>query len=322
MKKLVYGLGLTLAIAVAAQGLSGWIPGVGSVSLAILLGMLVANLCPLGERFQPGIKFSEKTVLSYAIALMGFKLQLQVIGRLGLPALLIVLSTMAVTLSAAFLIGKYLKYGSSFCAIMGAGNAVCGSSAIAAVAPVTGAREEEIGLSVGVVNLMGTLGIFTLPILGHVLHFSNLQSSFMIGGTLQAIGHVVAAGFSVNDQVGDLATLIKMMRVLMIGPVVVLASLAFSRPEAKAARKFYLPGFIVAFMVCSVLGSIFSHDQVLLPHLKHLAKYLLMVAMAGVGMKIRFKELLHQGPKALFFGVCIATVQLAFILVLVTLFLR
>ena len=100
--------------------------------------------------------------------------------------------------------------------LLGVGNAVCGSSAIAAVSPVIKAEESDTGISIGVVNFLGTIGIFILPALAiKVLHFADLQASTLIGGSLQAVGQVVAAGFSVSDNVGEIATIIKMARIAM-----------------------------------------------------------------------------------------------------------
>lgn len=317
MKKFVPGLLITIAIAVCAKFASQFIPGIGSVALAIILGIIVGNTVTFGKNCSAGIAFSEKKILTYAIALMGLELELHGLGQLGFAAVMVVLPTMVITIVAALIIGRAIGYSSRFSTLMGVGNVVCGSSAIAAVAPAVNANEDEIGVSIGIVNLMGTIGIFTLPILAHMLTFSDLQSSYLIGGVLQAIGQVVAAGFSMSDDIGDKATIIKMLRVLMIGPVVIIFSMINKSSGTSQSKNKFIPGYIIGFIVFSIIGSVFHNDTIAIPHLKVLAKFLLMIAMAGVGMKIRFSELLRQGPKALMFGSIIAAIQLLLITTLI-----
>ena len=305
------GLVVTVVIALCAKGLSFIIPNIGAVTLAILLGILAGNFLPLGARFKKGIQLSEKRILSYAIMLMGLKLNLHTIFELGVTPAVLVVSTVCTTIGGALLIGRWLGYGHRFGVLMGVGNAVCGSSAIAAVAPVVKGEEDEIGISIGVVNLMGTIGIFLLPGVIYLLHLPEIKGAYLIGGILQAVGHVVAAGFSVSDDVGNIATLIKMVRVLLIGPVVLLFSFLSSSNGAVKGKKLHIPGFIIGFIVCMIIGTVFHADQLILPHLKVLSKYLLMVAMAGVGMKIKYADLIKQGPKALLYGSLIFCLQIS-----------
>lgn len=324
MKKLAPGLMVTVVIALAAKVLSHVIPHIGAVTLAIILGIIVSNLIPLDKKFGDGIKFSEKNILTFAIILMGFKLNLFELGGMGASVFFVIIPMMLTTIVTAVLLGKVFGYSSGFSILMGAGNAVCGSSAIAAVAPAVEAEEEEIGVSIGIVNLLGTIGIFLIPVIAHLFTLSDVKSSYLVGGTLQAVGQVIAAGFSINENVGDSATLIKMLRVLMIGPVVMGVSI-FNKTTKKSKDKKKLsqvvPPYIIGFFICCVLGSIFNSDTYVLPHLKLAAKLLLTVAMAGIGMKIKFASLMSHGPKALLFGTLIATIQIAFVLGVVLVFL-
>ena len=323
MKNLLPGLMVTISIALAAKVLSHVIPNIGGVTLAIILGIIVGNLVPLGNKFSDGIKFSEKNILTCAIVLMGFKLNLFELGGMGASVFFVIIPMMLTTIVSAVLLGKLFGYTSRFSVLMGAGNAVCGSSAIAAVAPAVQAEEEEIGVSIGIVNLLGTIGIFLIPVIAHLFTLSDVKSSYLVGGTLQAVGQVVAAGFSINEKVGDSATLIKMLRVLMIGPVVMIVSILSKTTHAKGKKKLsqMVPPYIIGFFICCVLGSVFNSDTYVLPHLKVAAKLLLTVAMAGVGMKIKFTSLMAHGPKALLFGTLIAAIQIAFVLAVTLLFI-
>ncbi len=320
MKKYLPGLLITIVIAIVAQLLSRYLHVIGAISLAIILGIVVGNLYKFEGIFGKGIQFAEKNLLLYAIVLMGFNLKLLELKQMGSSVFLIVLPTMAVTFGAALVFARLLGFSHAYGLLMGAGNAVCGSSAIAAVAPVTTADEEEIGVSIGIVNLLGTGGMFILPLLAGILQLSQMQSSYLIGGVLQAIGQVVAAGFSLSDQIGDSATLVKMLRVLMIGPVVMLVSL-FNQSKGLGNKNKFIPTYIIGFIICSVIGSLLPGDTLVIPYLRQLAKLLLTVAMAGVGLKIRFSSLLVHGPKALLFGVLINVVQILYILGVLLIFM-
>lgn len=309
MKKWFPGLLITILIALTAKLSSLVISNLGVVTIAIILGIIAGNLFNFKPVYSPGIKFSEKRILEAAIVLMGFKLQLNVVAELGGEAFLVIIPIMLVTIITGVLASKMFGSSRKFGILMGIGSAVCGASAIAAVAPSVNPKEEEIGVSVGVVNLMGTLGIFFMPLLGYVLGYSDIQESYLIGGTLQAIGHVVAAGFSVNDYVGDTATLIKMIRVLMIGPVALIAAYIFSAKSGKGG-KLKIPPFIIGFMICSILGTLIREYSQITHFLGHLSKFLLAIAMAAVGMKIRYYDLIRQGPKALMIGGVIFSVQI------------
>ncbi len=322
MRKIIPGLLLTFLIAICAKLVSSEIHVIGAISLAIIFGILVGNTIKLGDKYANGIKFSEKNLLTYAIVLMGFKLQLIELGEMGSTVFLVVLPTMFVTFCSAIMIGRFMGFSKSYSLLMGAGNAVCGSSAIAAVAPVTEANEEEIGVSIGIVNLLGTVGMFMLPLIAGILTLSSSQSSYLVGGVLQAIGQVVAAGFSISDKVGDTATLIKMLRVIMIGPIVMIITLFNKTTTSNITKRKFIPSYIIGFFVCSVIGSIFHGDHVILQYLKMLANILLTVAMAGVGMKISFRSLINHGPKALLFGLLVNLTQIIFVLIIILVFIQ
>lgn len=313
MKKRLPGLLITLSIAIFAKFISSIFMGIGAITLALLLGIIAGNLINFSPVHTPGIRFSEKKILEFAIVLMGFNLQLDVVTKLGSEAFLIVIPLMAITIITGIIIstafGNSLKFGT----LIGVGSAVCGASAIAAVAPSVNAKENELGVSIGVVNLLGTLGIFLLPPLGYFLNFSDIEQSYLIGGTLQAIGHVIAAGFSVNDTVGDTATLIKMIRVLMIGPVALIAAFLFSSSTPGSPRKLQVPGFIIGFIICSILGTLLQAYPQVVHQLSQLSKFLLAIAMAAIGIKIRYIDLIKQGPKALVIGAIIFSVQVLLI---------
>ena len=159
-----YGIILCIAIALISLFLSKYI-NIGSVSIAIVLGLIIGNTINPGDIFQEGITYSEKHVLSFAIALLGINLDYKILAELGYTTLLIIIIAMAVTISSSIILGKIFKFDQKLAILLGIGNGVCGSSAIAATEQIIGANEEEVGLSIAIVNFMGTLGIFYFHLL-------------------------------------------------------------------------------------------------------------------------------------------------------------
>lgn len=316
------GIFLAAVIGLTSKYLAGLIPNLGGVSLAIVAGLVFRNTLGISSRFQPGIVYAKKKILALAIILMGLKLQLTVLADLGFDFILVIMIMVVSTIGLGFFIGRALGLSRSFSLLLGIGNGICGSSAIGAAAPIIAHKEREVGLSIGVVNLLGTVGIFLLPILANLLQLSAAKSGLMVGGTLQAVGQVVAAGFSISDKVGRLATVVKMGRILMLGPVVL--GLNFFKPsqlekeEATAQTNYKIPPFILGFLVFSLLGSLNLIPLGLANFLKDISKLLLIIAMAGIGLNIELSSLTKQGPTALLGGILIFIGQLSLITILIS----
>lgn len=318
MKTYLSGVLVTTGTAMAAYLMSPLFQGVGSVTLAILLGMVIGNIFRFSPALSNGIQFSEKKILEAAIVLMGFKLQVSAVVSLGTTSFMVIIPVMLTTILLGVGVSVLWGTGKKFGTLIGVGSAVCGASAIAAIAPSVNAKESELGVSIGVVNLMGTVGIFFFPPIIYLLNLSDTESAYLIGGTLQAIGHVIAAGFSINESVGDTATLIKMIRVLMIGPIALMASIVFSS-SSNFSSKLKIPPFILGFILCSFLGELLLDTPYLLKGISQISKFLLAIAMAAVGMKIRYIDLIQQGPKALGIGTIVFTAQILILALILSL---
>jgi uncharacterized integral membrane protein (TIGR00698 family) len=312
-----YGIALCTIIGIAALFSSEYIP-VGSVTLAIIFGMVVGNITKLGEAFAKGIHFTEKQILPLAIALMGVNLNFMVLKELGYKSILIIMVAIIITLLSSLLLAKVFNFDKKFALLLGIGNGICGSAAIAATEQIIGVQKKDVGLSVAIVNFLGTLGIFLLPTFSTVLlNFNNIDSGVLIGNTLQAIGQAVAAGYSIDEVAGQTATIIKMGRILMLTPVVFMLILVFSRKNrvSRAGRKTKqqgIPLFIIGFILLS-LGPTFG----LLPKgviaiISQISHYALIVAMAGIGLKITFDNILRDGKAALLIGSIIFLIQIMF----------
>ncbi|MHC4390110.1 MAG: YeiH family protein [Planctomycetota bacterium] len=312
------GLTLALLVAAAAVASSRWAPSVGAVTIAILLGALVANVWTVPKRFAPGIQFCEKRILALAIALLGLRLDLGSLRALGLRGAILIVVCMTVLILLARGLARVLGIKPGLALLVGVGTAVCGSSAIAAAAPLVAEEREQVGIAVSVVNLLGTLGIFLLPPLVAGWGLTVAESALTIGGSLQAVGHVVAAGITVSDDVARLATAVKMGRVALLLPVLVLLGTFVRRPEPglgeAGAKRTLLPGYLVAFCALAAVGNLDVVPASVLKPVATASKLLLAVAMAAIGLRIRIAVLFRQGPRALALGVLLFALALGLFL--------
>lgn len=309
------GIILCCVIGAAAILVADFVP-LGAVAVAIVLGILVGNLIRPGAIFQGGITYSERPVLSFAIALMGVNLNFLILRELGIRSLFLIIAAMAVTILSSLFLARFLRTDRKLALLLGIGNGVCGSSAIAATEGIIGADKEQVGLSVAIVNFLGTIGIFLLPYLGvGILHFTDLNSGLLIGNTLQAVGQVVAAGFSVGDTAGQTATLVKMGRILMLTPVILILIGSFAggkTSRGKGNKKAGMPLFIVGFFLFSLIPTLGLFPEGAIHVISRISHYALILAMAGIGLRITFSSILRNGKEALVLGGLVFVVQIVF----------
>lgn len=334
IKKNALGFLACLIIAIIAQGIAKIFPSIGAALFAIGIGIICGNTFLNKPCFDAGTKFSERNLLEYSIVLTGATLILGDIFALGLNGLAFIAVQMTFTIFIAYIIGRKFGFGKKFSLLMSAGNAVCGSSAIATVSPVVKADSKDKGISITIVNVTGTILMIVLPILtGIFYNHEVMQTSAMIGGTLQSIGQVIASAQLVGGQVIETATIFKIIRIIFI----VFVALAFSRMNVEndnsglfsksqnsehTAVKTGVPWFIIGFFIMAIL-----HTFGIIPApLSHVAKLVSqqfeIIALAAIGMRVKFKDLASEGPKALLYGVSVGACQIIFAFILIKLFIH
>lgn len=323
IKNTAPGLLLTFLIALSSIYFSSFIL-IGSVAIAILIGLLVNNIfLNKIEVFKSGISFSEKQLLSYAIILLGASLDFNSMSFLTIDKILIILVMIFISIFFCYLIGKLIGLPKNLSLLLGMGNGVCGSSAIAGASKVIDTDENEVGISITIVNILGALSIFVLPyILNNFFSYlTDQQSGFIIGSTVQAVGQVTAAGFIINYNVGEYAILIKMIRIIMLGPLLLLLNfLPFKKSLNKTNQFFSIPFFVIGFLIMAMLASFNLIPDNILLLLTKISKFLFIVAMAGIGLKISFKSILGFGLKPFIVALASFTIQIIFALIIVNLF--
>jgi len=299
MREKLPGLGLSALIAGLATFLASVIPGFGSVTLALLLGIAVRNTVGIGSA-GPGVTFSAKKILALAVALLGSRIDAGSIAELGFGVLGVLVVVVAVPIGLAWLLRSEDK---GVMRLTGVGTGICGSAAIAAAAPLVHNDDRDVGVAVGVVNLWGTLGMFALPFICSLLAFSPQQVALVLGGGLQAMGHVVGAGMGMSPEVGELAVAIKMGRVALLVPTIFILSAG-----GKGAK---IPWDLQVFVLLAVLANLGWIPEFWLDLLGEVAKIALGVAMAGIGLRIALGPLLRQAPRVMLFGLLFWLAQLA-----------
>lgn len=330
--------GLIICIVLAQLGVffGKFIPSIGGAPLAIFFGMLAGNTFAKSKIFADGSKFSESDLLSYSIVLLGGTLSVKTIFQLGFSGIGFILIQMLVTITAAILIGKKLGFSKKFQSLMASGNAVCGSSAIGATAPVVDAQDGDKGISITIVNLTGTVLMFALvPIANALFNFDTLKTSALLGGILQSVGQVVAAGSMVNEHVLEMATIFKIVRIVFLVFVVMFFAKRHSSPEVNEIRddaeyvleketyakekknKISVPWYIIGFFILCTLFSLGFIPVQVSKIFKLISSKFEIIALAGIGMRVKISELIAQGPKASIYGLAIGSVQVVTALTLI-----
>lgn len=326
IKKIVPGFFVCLIIAMISKVIAKFIPSLGAATFAIFLGIIAGNTVFNKEKYEEGSKFSERDLLSYSIVLMGATLDLTDIASVGMGGILFIVLQMTFTIVIAFIIGRNLGFNRKFSLLMSAGNAVCGSSAIASVSEVIEPSNKDKGLSVTIVNITGTVLMFILPMIAGVIYNNDtIHSSALIGGTLQSVGQVIASGEFINEHVVEMAAIFKIIRILLIVAVVVLFSKVNSSEEGKLFKdnkkvgkvKVKVPWYIIGFFILSIINTLGLIPKGLSTEAHLVSGQLEIIALAAIGMRVKFKDLIKEGPKGMLYGALVGVAQIVFALILI-----
>ncbi len=333
IKGILPGFLVCAALALVAKVIGGFIPTVGAATFAIFLGILAGNTFLDRPVMETGTKFSESRLLEYSIVLMGATLNLGDVISVGPTGLAFILLQMAVTITAAFFIGRRLGFTKKFSLLMCAGNAVCGSSAIGSVSPVVKADSKDKGLSITIVNVTGTFLMILLPIFTGIFYQHEvLNTSAMIGGTLQSIGQVIASAKFVTDEVVEMATVFKIIRIIFL----VLVAFAFSRMNIEEGKKLFaknesgerekikagIPWFIIGFFLFSIVNSLHAIPGAVSSAAHAVSGEFEIIALAAIGMRVKFKTIISEGPKAMLYGGMVGVCQVLCAFALIFLLFR
>ena len=327
IKSILPGFIVALIVALSSMFLAKFVPALGAAPIAIFLGMFVGNIFLNQKVFQGGYKFSESDLLSYSIVLLGATLSISTISEIGLNGVMFIVLQMTATIIGALYIGKKLGFAQNFRFLMASGNAVCGSSAIAATAPVIDADDNDKGIAITIVNVTGIVLMFLLPLLGDILYKNDtLHTSAIVGGILQSMGQVVASGAMVNEGVKDLSTIFKIVRIIFLVVVVFVfghlknktnKEIAVEEVEDVKNRKIKVPWYVIGFFIMCGLFSVNIISSDLSALCKEVSKVLEIIALAAIGLRVNIRELIKQGKNATLYAMFVGLVQIVSAVVLI-----
>ena len=327
-RQMIAGILLTLAVALVAKFVSPWLPTLGAEALAMVLGIILGNTVFAQQRWGAGVKWAEKYPIEIGIAALGLNVTLQNIESLGWTGIIFILLQMLATiLVVMWLGGRVFKVAPQTAMLMGAGNAVCGSSAIASVAPAVGATDDQRRTSVATVSLAGVVLLFVLPIIGPaVFPHNDLLVSALIGGTVQSVGQVSGTASLVGGDVVTYAPIFKMLRVIMLSVAVILMARHASKLtpiEATAPKtSVKIPWFVMVFVVLMLVNSFISLPHVLTGTAHEITSFFGIVNLAGIGLNLKWQTIKQSGMKFLGYGLVTIIFQVVLAIVLITVLMK
>ena len=313
IKKNGAGLLLCLVIAIPSWLLGQAVPVIGGPVFAILAGMIITLIITKKEAFSPGINYASKKILQAAVVFLGFGMNLAEILAKGKQSLPIILSTISTSLIIAFILYKALKLRTNNAILVGVGSSICGGSAIAATAPVINASDEEVAQSISVIFLFNVIAALIFPTLGAMLGLSNEGFGMFAGTAVNDTSSVTAAATAWDGIHGsntlESAAIVKMTRTLAIIPItLVLAIWRGGREKNAEGSSFSLrrsfPFFVLFFVLASVVTTVFRLPAEVTAPLKELSKFLIVMAMAAIGLNTNIIKLVKTGGKPIFTGFC------------------
>ena len=333
--RLLPGLVLTALLTTLAYSLDR-LPGLGllgTLGLALVLGLACRALFGLPKAAAPGVTFSAKTLLNLGVILLGVRLNFALLYAAGPSVLLLDLLVVGAGMLTIERLGKRMGLTRGLRLALAVGSSICGPSAIAAAVPIIGANDDEVSVAVGTVSLLGALGAVGYILLAPLLDLGPRAYGLMTGATLQSVGHVLAAGAAGGAGALDLATLTKLTRVALLAPVLLVVGwllarygeagcketgregAGLERISSPKTRPPLLPGFLIGFLALGTLNSFGLIPRSLINILNPASVVLTTVAMAGIGLGVNFGVLRRIGGGAavlalLGFGMIIAVAAL------------
>ena len=324
-KKYLPGLLLCFGIALIAWILGRQFTIIGGAVFGIVLGM-AAGLIKRPEAFDTGIRFTSKKILQYSIILLGFEMNMGNVIKVGTQSLFVMLFTLSASFITAFVIGKALKVPGDMAVLIGVGTSICGGSAIAATAPVIKAKDEDVAQAISTIFLFNIIAVFLFPALGSLFGLSDIGFGMWAGTAVNDTSSVVAAASSWSQRAGnstalEFATIVKLTRTLMIVPITLVLAVYTSRKARKSGTaigtdngksvvkgnysfKKVFPWFVLGFLAAALMYTFLPIPAAVSAFLVQAGKFLIVMAMAAIGLNTNLRKLLTQSVKPLLLGLC------------------
>ena len=283
--------------------------GISPLIIGIVLGMFYGNTLRgnLPKRFQTGILFSTKSILRTGIVLYGFRLTFQNISEVGLVGITVSISIVVSTFIIGYFVGnKLLKLDKDTTVLISAGSSICGAAAVLATEPLLKSDNYKASIAIGTVVVFGTISMFLYPFLYQfgILDLSPSAMGVYLGGTLHEVAHVVGAGNAIADSTANTAVIVKMLRVMLLAPFLLILSIwirnKVSNSNEKSTTKITIPWFAVGFMGIVAFNSLGLLSINVVNVINTLDTFLLTMAMTGLGMETRLEKFRGVGFKPIY----------------------
>lgn len=303
--------GLVLAVAVATLAVAAealqrvWLGAayLDGLVLAIVAGTLIHTGLGLDARLGRGVQFASKTLLEIAIVLLGATISAGALAASGPAMILAVMAVVVLALAASYLVARRLGLDKRMATLVACGNSICGNSAIMATAPVIAASAEDVAASIAFTAALGVLVVLLLPLAFGALGLSQWQYGVVAGLSVYAVPQMLAATVPVGVVSTQVGTLVKLMRVLMLGPVVLFLGLRHGRAgAARPSLSVLVPWFVVGFLLTMLARSLGLLPAVALGPLQQLSSLLTLVSMAALGLSVDLRAVLASGGRVLAAG--------------------
>ncbi len=317
VKKYAPGIAAALVIAFVSKWLESLLPIhlIGASVIALFVGMLVNHFWH-PNWLKAGLTFTSKKILKFAIILLGLSLSIRTVLEVGKLSLCVMVFTLLTCFGGGYFIGKALKLNWKTSNLISAGTGICGGSAIAALAPVIDADDMDIAYAMSATFIFDMVMILLFPIMGRWLGLSDMAYGLWAGTAVNDTSSVVAAGFAYSEAAGDFATMVKLTRTLSIIPVVLIFAVINTRLKQKATGKSgeaskvkfttLFPWFILGFLAMAILNSVGVVPAALSGTAKDISKFLMVAALAAIGLNTDFKKMAKSGARPMIHGFIIS----------------
>ncbi|MBQ7040393.1 MAG: YeiH family putative sulfate export transporter [Clostridia bacterium] len=314
--KILPGFLLSLVIAAVAKFIEGLLPIhlIGASVIALFIGMIINHFWH-PDFLKAGLKFTSKKILKFAIILLGASLSVGVILNVGKLSLSVMVFTLLTCFGGGYFIGKALGLNWKLSNLISAGTGICGGSAIAAIAPVIDAEDSDIAYAMSATFLFDMAMIVLFPIMGNALGLSDMAYGLWAGTAVNDTSSVVAAGYAYSEAAGDFATMVKLTRTLSIIPTVLIftfINIRLKRKEGitqsgkKVNIKSLFPWFILGFLALAAVNSLGFIPVEVSASLKSISKFLMVTALAAIGLNTSFKDMKKSGINPMIHGFVIS----------------
>ena len=309
MIKTLPGLGLIAAVVAVAFQIHNFQPAISPLALCVAFGFLIANVGSWPTFATEGTALAGKRLMRIGVALLGAQVSVISFQAIGIKGVITVIFVVSFTIFGILALSKLFKMSGDLGLLIGVGFGVCGATAVAAIRPQTRATQEETSYAIALISLCGTLSIFVLPFLGHVMGLSDQTFGAWAGAAVHDVGQVIATASVWSDEAVKSAVVIKLARVCLLAPIVLILSIRHRRylsaqgqSAGASAKTPLIPFFVLGFIAVAILQNTLDvpvrvHDDIVL-----ISKILLGAGLVALGSGVRWKAIRAIGPRPMLMG--------------------